>query len=76
MDVTHIKETKFIRSAPIEPIDTSEAKPCRINIQKLLLMSFNCNTRLQIYNNNMTNALPYCNKNDSIQLEVVIKYTT
>jgi len=39
-------------------------------------MSFNYNTKQQIHNNNYTNAIPYCNKNDFTKIEVENKHTT
>jgi len=71
MDVTHAKETVFTSSTSIDSTNTFETKPCRINIPNLL-MSFNYNIKLQIYNDNFTNAIPYCNKNDFIKIKVKI----
>jgi len=75
MDITHVEDTKYMLVVSTEPADTLEAKPCRINIRKLLI-SFNYNTRMQIYRNNLTNAIPLCDKNDFMKIEAVNKHTT
>jgi len=75
MDVIHAEDTKPITSAQNEIADTAETEPCRINIEKLLI-SFNHKKRPQIHSDNRINAIPFCNKNDFIKIEVVNSRTT
>jgi len=75
LDVTHVNEINDPNLYSARITYAHALKQCPIEIQKLSRF-FNYNTKQQIYNNNYTNATPYCNKNDFIKIEIVNKYTT
>ena len=75
MDVTHVNgiNDPNLNSSRITYVH--KLKTCQIEIQKLLLF-FNYITKQKINNNNYTNEMPYCNKNDFIKIEIINEYTT
>jgi len=70
MDVIHTEEGESTQPALRGLTNTFDEKPCRINIQKLLI-PFNYYTTLHIHNNNHVNTIPLCNKTDFIKIEVI-----